>query len=80
MSIDKITVEVATPKGVFKGIFPYDATVSDIIKESVGGSNMRDDLLELVYKGEVLPLDKTLEELGIKGTVQFELVATGAGV
>lgn len=80
MSFDKVTVEVATPKGMFKGVFPYDATVSDVIKKSVGGSNMRGDLLELFYKGDALPPDKTLEELGVKGTVQFELVATGSGV
>ena len=78
---DDITLEIGTPKGPFKGVFPKTATVSAVVDAVAAAVDLnRTDSLELVHKGEVLPVKDTLAELGFNGTVQLELVATGSGV
>ena len=80
--IDEVTLEIATPKGLFKGIFPKTATISEVIEQVVRAKGLnRGDVLELVYKGDVLqPIKNTLTDFGLVGVVQLELVATGTGV
>ena len=80
--VDEVTLEIATPKGLFKGIFPKTATISEVIEQVVSDQGLnRGDLLELVYKGEVLqPTKNTLTDFGLAGVVQLDLVATGEGV
>ena len=81
-NVDEITLEIATPKGLFKRTFPKTVTVSEVIKEVVEDRGLnRGDLLELVYKDKVLkPIKDTLADFGLVGVVQLELVATGKGV
>lgn len=80
--IDEITLEIATPKGLFKGTFSKTTTISEVIEVVVKEQNLnRADLLELFYKGEPLqPTKNTLADFGFAGEIQLELVATGSGV
>ena len=80
--IDEVTLEIATPKGLFKGVFPKTATISEVIEQVVKTQGLyQGDVLELVYKGDVLkPIKNTLADFGFVGEVQLELVATGSGV
>jgi len=82
VDIDEITLEIAAPKGLFKGIFPKTATVSEVIERVVSEQNLnRGDFFELVYKGQSLqPVKNTLADFGLTGVVQLELAATGKGV
>ena len=82
IDVDEVTLEIATPKGLFKGIFLKTATISEVIEQVASNKGLnRADLLELVYKGEVLqPIKNTLTDFGLSGVVQLELVATGKGV
>jgi hypothetical protein len=82
MSVEEVTVEVGTPKGLFTGTFPKTAKVEDVIAAAVNSLGLeRGDTLELVYNGQVLtPTQRTLVSFGLSGTVQLELVATGDGV
>ena len=81
-AIDEITLEIAAPKGLFKGVFPKTATISEVIERVVSEQGLKKgDLFELVYKGQSLqPVKNTLAEFGLSGVVQLELVATGTGV
>ena len=80
--VDEVTLEIAAPKGLFKGIFPKTATVSEVIEQVAKTQGLnRADVLELVYKGKTLkPAKETLAHFGLIGVVQLELVATGSGV
>ena len=80
--IDEVTLEIATPKGLFKGIFPKTATISEVIERVVSDQGLnRGDLFELVYKGKSLqPIKNTLADFELAGVVQLDLAATGKGV
>lgn len=80
--VDEIVLEIAAPKGLFKGAFPKTATISEVIEQVAKDQGLdRSDVLELVYKGDVLePTKETLAHFGLVGVVQLELVATGSGV
>ena len=80
--VDEVVLEIAAPKGLFKGAFPKTAPISEVIEQVAKVQGLdRSDVLELVYKGEVLqPTKETLAHFGLVGVVQLELVATGTGV
>ena len=82
MAVEEITVEVATPKGMFSGSFPKTAKVKDVIDAAVASLGIdSSESLELVRNGEVLqPIERTLISFGLSGRVQLDLVATGSGV
>lgn len=82
MPPDEVTLEIATPAGVFTGTFPKTTKVADVIAAVVGAQGLdASDALELVYNGTVLqPVQRPLVSFGLEGTVQLELVATGSGV
>ena len=82
VTFDEVTLEIATPKGLFKGTFPKITSISEVIEQVVKNLDLsRGDLLELVYKDKVLqPVKDTLADFGLSGVVQLELVATGTGV
>jgi hypothetical protein len=82
MSKDEITLEVATPKGVFTGTFPKTAKVEDVIEAIIIAQGLaRGDAFDLVHDGTVLqPKQRPLVSFHLEGTVQLELVATGSGV
>jgi hypothetical protein len=82
MSVEEVTVEVATPKGMFSGSFPKTTRVKDVIAAAVTSLGLDStESLELVHDGQVLqPVERTLVSFGLSGTVQLDLVATGSGV
>jgi len=82
MTVEEVTLEVGTPKGLFTGTFPKTAKVEDVIAAAVDSLGLdRGDTLELVHDGQSLtPVQRTLVSFGLAGTVQLELVATGSGV
>lgn len=79
---DDITLEVATPNGVFTGTFPKTTKVKGVIEAVVEDRGLADgDSFELIHNGEVLqPVNRPLVSFGLTGTVMLELVATGSGV
>lgn len=79
---NQVTLEVATPNGVFAGTFPKTTKVEDVIEAVVEDRELADgDSFELVHDGEVLqPGERPLVSFGLTGTVMLELVATGSGV
>lgn len=77
-----ITLEIATPNGVFTGSFPKTTKIQEVIKAVVEGQQLEDgDFFELIYNGEVLqPVERPLNSFGLSSTAMLELVATGSGV
>ncbi len=78
----EIFLEIATPKGLFEGIFHETAKVSAVIEIVVAKKDLsRRDSFELVHGDKVLqPTERTLESFGLKCKAKLELVATGSGV
>lgn len=79
---DDITLEVATPNGVFRGTFDKTTKVEDVIKKIVEDRKLSaGDTFELFY-GEVqlIPVQRPLVSFGLSGTVKLTLVAAGSGV
>jgi hypothetical protein len=77
-----VTLEIATPKGVYSAEFDKTAKVQEVIAAVTTAQGLESgDLLELVHNGQVLqPIERPLVSFGLEGTVQLELVATGSGV
>lgn len=82
MAVEEVTLEIATPKGMFTGSFPKTTKVKDVIQTVVASLGLDgSDALELVHDGEVLqPTERPLVSFGLSGTVKLDLVATGSGV
>lgn len=82
MPPDDITLDIATPNGVFTGTFPKTTKVSEVIAAVVEDRGLAaGDAFDLVYNGEVLqPVERPLVSFGLSGSVELELVATGSGV
>jgi len=79
---DEILLDVATPKGLFRGVFRESTKVSPVIEVIVAKKDLdRKDTFEL-FHGEtpLQPADRTLESFGLKRKAKLELVATGSGV
>jgi hypothetical protein len=78
----EILLNIATPKGLFEGIFHETTKVSTVIEIVVEKKQLdRKDTFELVHGDKVLqPVDRTLETFGLKHKANLELVATGSGV
>ena len=78
----EILLKIATPKGLFTGIFRESATVATVIETVVEKEDLdRKDTFELVHGETVLqPVDRTLESFGLKRKADLELVAQGSGV
>ena len=79
---DDVTLEIATPNGVFTATFEKTTKVSEVIAAAVADRELAEgDAFELVHDGEVLqPSERPLVSFGLHGTVTLELVATGSGV
>jgi hypothetical protein len=79
---DEITLEIATPNGVFTRAFAKTTEVEDVIASVVKAQHLAGgDTFDLVHNGEVLqPKQRPLVSFGLSGTVMLELVATGSGV
>jgi hypothetical protein len=78
----EILLKIATPKGLFTGIFHESTTVATVIETVVEEKGLsRKDTFELVHGETVLqPVNRTLESFGLKRKADLELVAQGSGV
>jgi hypothetical protein len=78
----EVILDIATPKGPFRGEFSEAMTVASVIEIVVNDKHLdRKDSFELVHGEKVLqPTDRTLGSFGLHGKVDLELVATGSGV
>ena len=79
---DQITVEVATPNGVFRGSFDKNTKVEDVIAAIIADRQLAaGDAFELHFGDTILqPVQRPLVSFGLTGTVKLTLVATGSGV
>lgn len=79
---ENITLEIATPKGIFTESFSKTTKISEVIAATISAMDLDgSDTFDLVKDGEVLqPVDRPLVSFGLSGTVKLELVATGSGV
>jgi hypothetical protein len=78
----EILLKIATPKGLFVGIFRDNTTVATVIETVVEKKDLsRKDTFELVHGETVVqPVNRTLESFGLKHKADLELVAQGSGV
>lgn len=79
---DDITLEVATPNGVFRGTFDKNTKIQDVIAAIIKDRELaQGDAFELRHGDTVLqPVQRPLVSFGLAGTVKLTLVATGSGV
>ena len=82
MPAEEVTLEIATPKGLFTDTFAKTTKIQDVINAAIAALGLDGgDSLELVHNGQVLqPVQRPLVSFGLEGTVQLDLVATGSGV
>jgi hypothetical protein len=80
--MEKISLNIATPKGIYNEEFSKTAKIQDVITATIKAMSLDGgDAFDLVYQGKVLqPVERPLVSFGLEGTVQLELVATGSGV
>lgn len=80
--MEQVTLEIATPKGIFIGTFDKTTKIEEVISTAIKEEGLDGgDTFDLVHNGEVLqPTERPLVSFGLKDTVQLELVATGSGV
>jgi hypothetical protein len=78
----EILLEIATPKGIFTGVFDGNTTIAAVIDVVVEKKELnRKDTFELVHDDTVLqPTNRALASFGLKCKAKLELVATGSGV
>jgi hypothetical protein len=78
----EVVLDIATPKGPFRGVFPKTTTIAEVIDVVVDAKKLdKKDTFELVHGDTVLqPVNRTLGSFGLHGVVKLELVATGSGV
>jgi multidrug resistance efflux pump len=79
---DEILLDIATPRGAFRGVFRDSARVATVIEVVVDKKGLdRKDTYELWHDGTQLQAtDRTLESFGLRRKAYLELVATGSGV
>lgn len=80
--MDQVTLQIATPKGVYTESFKKTTKVQDVIRTVIEKMKLDGgDKFDLVHNGAVLqPVERPLVSFGLEGTVKLELVATGSGV
>ena len=77
----KITLKVATPAGVYEGVFDVALSVGEAIVEIVKAKRLADgDAFELVFEGKVLDPGLKLSSLGLEDGTILELIASGSAV
>lgn len=82
MKDHNLKLEIATPSGVFSGIFEKTAKIVDVIKNIIKEQGLAaGDSFELFYQGNALkPETRPLVSFGLEDCASLELVATGSGV
>ncbi|OQW53606.1 MAG: hypothetical protein A4S14_15765 [Proteobacteria bacterium SG_bin9] len=80
---DDVTLEIATPNGVFRGSFDKNDKVEKVIAKVVKDRDLAEgDAFELYFaEVQLEPVNRPLVSFGIKkGKYKLTLVATGSGV
>lgn len=82
MPPDDITLNIATPAGLFTETFAKTAKVEEVIAAAIAAKNLDPgEPFELSLNGEPLvPVDRPLVSFGLEDGANLELVATGSGV
>lgn len=78
----EITLNIATPKGVYVHDFPKTTKISEVIAMTIDAVGLdAGERFDLVYEGTVLqPTERPLVSFGLPDGAKLELVATGSGV
>ncbi|MBB4305693.1 hypothetical protein GGD81_004775 [Rhodobium orientis] len=79
---DDIHLEVATPNGVYRGVFPKTTKVKEVIVTIVEDRDLEDGDSFQLFFGEIVlePVERPLVSFGLPANVLLTLVATGSGV
>ena len=78
---NKIRLKVATPAGVYEGIFAETDKVYEVITIVVKEKRLVEgDAFELTLNGEVLPDDSPLSNFDLKDDAILDLIASGSAV
>ena len=81
MSDGKLTIKVATPRGVFEGTFDVSDKVSEVIAVIVKEQGLVEgDAFELAFDGTPLAPDRPIGSFGLEDDAVLDLVASGSGV
>ena len=82
MPNNDISLKVATPAGVFMGIFEKTTKIIEVIKKIIKKQGLEEgDDFDLFYQGKALqPEERPLVSFHLPDEVCLELVATGSGV
>jgi hypothetical protein len=77
-----ITLNVATPRGVFTETFDKNTKVEEVIATAIERMGLTPgEQFDLVHEGTVLqPVNRPLVSFHLKDGDKVELVATGSGV
>ena len=81
MEDGKITLKIATPAGVYEGIFEETAKVSEIIAIIVKEMKLAEgDAFELAFDGKSLASDHPIGDFSLKDGAVLDLIASGSAV
>ncbi len=82
MPPEDITLNIATPAGVFTETFAKTAKVEEVIAAAIEAMNLDpNEQFELFWNGQPLtPVERTLVSFDVENGADLELVATGSGV
>ena len=77
-----LTLNIATPAGLFTGTFLKTTKVKDVIAEVAAAMGLAaGDQFELAQNGVVLqPVERPLVSFGLEDGADLDLVATGSAV
>jgi hypothetical protein len=77
----EITLDIATPAGLFVHDFAKTTKVAEVIKTAIEAKGLdASERFDLVYQGNVLPPERPLVSFPLEDGAKLELVATGSGV
>lgn len=82
MPPDDITLNIATPAGLFTETFAKTTKVEDVINAAIAAKKLDPgEPFEFSFNGEPLaPVDRPLVSFGLEDGANLDLVATGSGV
>lgn len=77
-----ITLNIATPKGVYTADFRKTTKIEEVIAATVAAMHLDpNEHFDLVHNGTVLqPIERPLVSFDLTDGANLELVATGSGV
>ena len=77
----KLTLKVATPAGVYEGIFEETAKVDEVIAIIVKAMKLAEgDAFELAFEGTPLAPDRPIGSFDLSDNAVLDLIASGSAV